>query len=125
MVEKYTKKLESAAIASRLITIDRQHKHMFPPPGQRFTLKVDDAETSAKIDKQSRLYLSKKILETLKIVPKDILIFTKLENGTFSVSKTREIRFFKRRPFVLARTCLLLSLARTNPRKGLSISHSL
>ena len=88
MVEKYAKKVSSAAIASRVIVIDGKVRQMFPPSGQRFVIRVNDTEISAKIDKISRIYLSTKIFEILKIKSNDILIFTKLDEGTFSVSKT-------------------------------------
>lgn len=86
---EYVRKLNPTEMDRHYVYIDATHRNLFPATGISFKIKIDEHEINAKVDKFSRIYISKRVKGILKIKENSVLVFRKQPNGTYLLSSQK------------------------------------
>jgi DNA-binding transcriptional regulator/RsmH inhibitor MraZ len=62
---------------------------MFPPPGTYFKMFVKNRVIDVKIDNYNRIYVGSNVRDLLNFETNNIIVLTKNQDGTFSLSSTK------------------------------------
>lgn len=83
---KYVRKLNPTEAERAYVYVDATHRNLFPAAGRSFKIKIDEHEINVKIDKFSRIYITRKVKGILNIKENSVLVFVKTPAGTYSLS---------------------------------------